>query len=191
MPYIFITIIFVVFLPLSVWADSSFQLNLTGFDKSAFFRGVAVIQFITVMICFLTGPFQFIPKLYRKNPMLHFALGNVYTMVILLLAGPATLLLAFGRNSRVEVCLLAIAAVLLWWCTRKGIFYISEKRWQLHLKWMMYSYAFILSITYFLVIQQLHLGLYGFAGMLIFPLTVFILEKNHFTRFLLKRFTGR
>ena len=75
----------------------NFMINVE--EKIAFFEGVNLIQILTLFICFLIGPWQFIPYLFRRFPTLHFALGNVYVMMTLLLSAPTTVASAFGLVS--------------------------------------------------------------------------------------------
>lgn len=149
MSNIFSVIIFMIFLPITLSAESWIHIDFKGWDNDAFFNGVGWIQKVTLGICFLLGPWQFIPSLYRRNPMLHFALGNVYVMLSLLLAAPAFVISAFSRELFFEILILALLGCFWWWSTRKGIFYISNKKWLLHIEWMSYSYACVICSTFF------------------------------------------
>lgn len=185
MPNIFSAIIFVLFIPVAVFAESWIQIDLAGWDKKAFFNGVGWIHRVTLVLCLLIGPWQFIPALYRKNPMLHFALGNVYVMLSLLLAAISTMVFAFGQNQMTEGAVLFLAGCIWWWSTRKGIYYISEKKWLLHLEWMSYSYLSVLCISAFSVLKKPLVPIVLFLLSYIF---VWVLKQRKITQKILAAF---
>lgn len=128
--------------------DGLFLFTIEG-NQNAFFHGVNLIQNITLVICFLIGPWQFVPYLFKRIPTLHFALGNVYVMLTLLLSAPTTVVLAFEQDSIWKIIYLIVMGTFWWWITRKGIFYISNNKWLLHLKFMLASYVTLLNIVLF------------------------------------------
>lgn len=127
-----------------------FHWNFDQFPKEAFFDSVAQIHLYTLCICALIGVGQFVPWLYRKYPRCHFALGNVYVMMILLLLGPATILYSW-RFEWVEMLSVMIVGACMWWWTKKGIQAILDKKWLLHLRCMQRSYFIVL----FLLIEKI------------------------------------
>lgn len=185
MPYIFNIIIFIL-LPATVFAESWIEIDFKSWDNNAFFNGVGWIQKITLAICLLIGPWQFIPVLYRRNPMLHFALGNVYVMLSLLLAAPATVISAFAQPAFIKTLLTALLGSFWWWSTRKGIFYISNKKWMLHIEWMSCSYVCVLCITFFSFSNQslLHTIVFSTVAASI----LLLLKQKGFHQMLLKAF---
>lgn len=185
MSKIFSTFIFILFLPVTVFSESWVQLDLKGWDNEAFFNGVGWIQKATLGICLLIGPWQFIPSLYRRNPMLHFALGNAYVMLSLLLAATTTVVSAFNRSVFFETFLLIFLGSLWWWSTRKGIFYISNKKWLLHIEWMSYSYTCVLCVTVFSLTNE---SIYTIALFAIIIPALLLLKQQGIHQTLLKAF---
>lgn len=158
-------------------------------DQLAFFKGLNLIQNLTLSICFLIGPWQFVPYLFRKIPILHFALGNVYVMLTLILSAPTFIVSAFEQDSIWKIFYALILGMFWWWSTRKGIFYISNNKWLLHLKWMMNSYILLLNIVLFKAVLyfQIKIG----VSILIAISSVWILyliEKMNFHQRILNAF---
>ena len=112
------------FLPITLSAESWIHIDFKDWDNDAF-NGVDGSK-VTLGICFLLGPWQFIPSLYRRNPMLHLHWGNVYVMLSLLLAAPAFVISAFSR------VVLKFSSLLLLAVSGGGVhgrhFYISNKK---------------------------------------------------------------
>jgi hypothetical protein len=162
---------------------------LSKVDQIAFFKGVNLIQNLTLSVCFLIGPWQFVPYLFRKIPNLHFAIGNVYVMLTLLLSAPTLIVSAFGLDSIWKIFYTLILGALWWWSTRKGIFYISNKKWLLHLKWMMYSYILLINIVLFKVILYFQMSIFipifiAISSVLI----LYFIEKMNFHQRILNAF---
>ena len=131
-------------LPLTkLYAAGGFE--KTDADWTAFFSGVGMIRHWTMILCVLIGPWQFVPVLYRNFRTVHFALGNVYVMLSLLLAAPSWAVMSFSFSSWSAKIIGLVVGIVWWVSTRKGIFYIAERNWLAHAKWMMYSYAIVLS----------------------------------------------
>ncbi|HUH75244.1 MAG TPA: DUF2306 domain-containing protein [Chitinophagales bacterium] len=131
----------------SSFIQDGMMLLMSVADQIAFFHGVNLIQNLTLLVCFVIGPWQFIPILYRRKPTLHFALGNVYVMLVLILSAPTLIVSAFGEDGILKILYVLILGAIWWWTTRRGIFYISNKKWLLHLKWMIGSYLTLINIV--------------------------------------------
>jgi len=89
---------------------------------------------------------QFSRQLQKNNPGLHRALGYVYVIDVLLVTGPAGLLMGFYANgglfSRIAFVLLAI----LWiYFTAMALIKAKKKDFKAHRNYMIRSYALTLS----------------------------------------------
>jgi len=89
---------------------------------------------------------QFSRRLQKNNPGLHRALGYVYVVDVLLVTGPAGLLMGFYANgglfSRIAFVLLAI----LWiYFTAMALIKAKKKDFKAHRNYMIRSYALTLS----------------------------------------------
>ncbi|HNR17634.1 MAG TPA: DUF2306 domain-containing protein [Chitinophagaceae bacterium] len=89
---------------------------------------------------------QFSRRLQKNNPGLHRALGYVYVVDVLLVTGPAGLLMGFYANgglfSRIAFVLLAI----LWiYFTAMALIKAKKKDFKAHRNFMIRSYALTLS----------------------------------------------
>ncbi len=158
-------------------------------DKIAFFHGVNLIQNLTLIVCFLIGPWQFVPYLFRRIPTLHFALGNVYVMMTLLLSAPTFVVSSFGLDAIWKIIYGLILGALWWWCTRKGIFYISNKKWLLHLKWMMGSFLTLINIVLYKLILYFQFSPIMIIFCAIFSaIAFFLLQKSEFPKRILKSY---
>jgi uncharacterized membrane protein len=94
----------------------------------------------------LAGFTQFSKKILRKRPVLHRSLGYVYVVNILLVTGPAGLLMGFyangGTTSRIGFVLLAS----LWiYFTAMALYLARKGKYKQHRHFMMRSYALTLS----------------------------------------------
>jgi uncharacterized membrane protein len=89
---------------------------------------------------------QFSKRLQRNNPSLHRTLGYMYVVDVLLITGPAGLIMGFYANggpaSRIAFVLLAI----LWmFFTAMALIKAKQKNFKAHRNYMIRSYALTLS----------------------------------------------
>ena len=168
--------------------DGLFLFAVEG-DQIAFFHGVNLIQNLTLVVCYFIGPWQFVPYLFKRNPTLHFALGNVYVMLTLLLSAPTTVVSAFGQDSIWKIFYVLVLGAFWWWSTRKGIFYISNKKWLLHLKFMLASYITLLNIVLFKVMSYFQINFMVSILIALFSFLILLLiEKKRVHQRILKAF---
>ncbi|RFM28321.1 DUF2306 domain-containing protein [Deminuibacter soli] len=98
------------------------------------------------MLVLVSGLLQFNRTLLRKYPRWHRLAGKLYVLVVLLLSGPAGLVMAFYANggwpARTGFVLLALS-----WLTTTALAwrYALQRKWQLHGNMMTRSYALTLS----------------------------------------------
>jgi len=104
------------------------------------------VHVFTSMFVLLAGFTQFAPGILRKRPALHRWMGRAYVYNVLLITGPASLIMACyangGLTSRIAFGTLGI----LWWtATFLGLRRALQGRWTSHRHWMIRSYALTLS----------------------------------------------
>ncbi|MBS1509327.1 MAG: DUF2306 domain-containing protein [Bacteroidetes bacterium] len=109
--------------------------------RFAFFTHV-----FTSILVLLAGFTQFSGYIMKHNPTLHRFFGYVYVIDILLVTGPASLLMSFyangGTSSRIAFVLLAV----LWMgSTAVALYHAKRKNFTAHRIYMIRSFAFTLS----------------------------------------------
>jgi hypothetical protein len=109
--------------------------------RTAFF-----IHVYASMWVLFAGFTQFSSKLLKQNKKLHRTLGYIYTIDVLLITGPAGLIMGFYANggflSRIAFVLLAV----LWmYFTAMALLKAKQKNFKAHKNYMMRSYALTLS----------------------------------------------
>ncbi|MBO9639942.1 MAG: DUF2306 domain-containing protein [Siphonobacter aquaeclarae] len=97
-------------------------------------------------VVFMTGLFQFIPSLFRRFPVWHRRAGYVYTFVILILAAPSGLGLAWYANGGfVAKTGFAFLAIVWWLVTFQALRAIRRHQLNEHAEMMWRSYALTLA----------------------------------------------
>lgn len=109
-------------------------------------RGAFFIHVYASMWVLFAGFTQFSKKLLKNNPRLHRTLGYIYVADVLLITGPAGLLMGFYANggtvSRIAFVLLAV----LWlFFTAMALIKAKQKNFKAHRQFMIRSYALTLS----------------------------------------------
>lgn len=94
----------------------------------------------------LAGFTQFSKRIQRNNPRLHRVMGYIYVADILLITGPAGLLMGFYANggllSRIAFVLLAVLWIFF---TAMALIKARQKDFRAHRQYMIRSYALTLS----------------------------------------------
>ncbi|MBK7291018.1 MAG: DUF2306 domain-containing protein [Chitinophagaceae bacterium] len=89
---------------------------------------------------------QFSKRLLRSKPKLHRTLGYIYVVDVLLITGPAGLLMGFYANgglfSRIGFVTLAVLWILF---TATALIKAKQKKFKTHRRFMILSYALTLS----------------------------------------------
>ncbi len=94
----------------------------------------------------LAGFSQFSGRLQRQRPRLHRSLGYVYAGNILLITGPASLVMGFYANGGITSRIGFILLALLWiWFTALAIIKARQKDFSAHRNYMIRSYALTFS----------------------------------------------
>lgn len=167
-------------------SSSFLRLDFQGFDSTAFLAGLQNIQQVTILACCSIGVFQFIPAIFRKYPNVHFALGNVYVMTVLLIAGPITILKSLFAESLLEMVVSVIWGIGLWVYTRKGIYAISVKKWLVHLECMAISYILAWSVA----MQSVMDVKYCLMIFVVLTCLIILLKRKGFAKIWLKSFVN-
>jgi uncharacterized membrane protein len=109
--------------------------------RTAFF-----IHVYASMWVLFAGFTQFSKKLLKNNPRLHRTMGYIYVVDVLLITGPAGLIMGFYANggtvSRIAFVLLAVLWIFF---TVMALVKAKQKKFKAHRNYMMRSYALTLS----------------------------------------------
>ena len=94
----------------------------------------------------LAGFTQFSKSLLKKKPKLHRAFGYVYVVDVLLITGPAGLLMGFYANGGISSRIAFVTLAVLWiFCTALALIKAKQKDFKAHRRYMIRSYALTLS----------------------------------------------
>ncbi len=97
-------------------------------------------------VVLITGISQFSDYLRARYKTFHRMLGKMYVVLVLLVASPSGLIMAFYANGGISSQLsFTIMAVLWFFFTYKAYQYARNRKWTLHKKFMLRSYALTLS----------------------------------------------
>lgn len=109
--------------------------------RTAFF-----IHVYASMLVLFAGFSQFSKRLLKNNPRLHRTMGYIYVANVLLITGPAGLIMGFYANggtvSRIAFVLLAVLWIFF---TTMALVKAKQKNFKAHRNYMMRSYALTLS----------------------------------------------
>lgn len=109
--------------------------------RTAFFIHV----YASILVLF-AGFTQFSRKLQRRQPWIHRAMGYIYTINILLITGPAGLLMGFYANGGTSSRMGFVALAALWiFFTAMALYKARKKDLKSHRNYMIRSYALTLS----------------------------------------------
>jgi hypothetical protein len=104
------------------------------------------VHITSSIVCLVTGPFQFVPKLRHLYPQAHRWVGKAYVFTILFLAAPSGLYMAFFANGGFWAQLAFFILALLWFTTTFLALQTAIKRdFRAHRRWMVRSYALVFS----------------------------------------------
>lgn len=89
---------------------------------------------------------QFSKKLLKKNPRLHRTMGHIYVADVLLITGPAGLIMGFYANGGTFSRIAFISLAVLWiYFTAMALLRAKQKKFKEHRQFMIRSYALTLS----------------------------------------------
>lgn len=94
----------------------------------------------------LAGFTQFSKNIQRNNPSLHRIMGYIYVTNVLLITGPAGLLMGFYANGGLPSRIAFVTLATLWiFCTAMALIKARQKDFKSHRNFMIRSYALTLS----------------------------------------------
>jgi uncharacterized membrane protein len=94
----------------------------------------------------LAGFTQFSKQLLKKNPRLHRTMGYIYVADVLLITGPAGLIMGFYANGGLFSRIAFVSLAVLWiYFTALALIKAKQKNFKAHRKFMIRSYALTLS----------------------------------------------
>jgi hypothetical protein len=89
---------------------------------------------------------QFSKRIQRDRPRLHRTMGYIYVTDVLLITGPAGLLMGFYANGGITSRIAFVTLALLWiFCTAMALIKARQKDFKAHRQFMIRSYALTLS----------------------------------------------
>lgn len=109
--------------------------------RTAFF-----IHVYASMWVLFAGFTQFSKRLLKKNPRLHRTLGYIYVADVLLITGPAGLIMGFYANGGLWSRIAFVSLAVLWiFFTAMALIKAKQKDFKKHRNYMIRSYALTLS----------------------------------------------
>ena len=109
--------------------------------RIAFFTHI----FSSILVLF-AGFTQFSVKLLKQQPKLHRIFGYIYVINILMVTGPASLLMSFYANGGISNRIAFVSLAVLWMgCTAMALYYAIRKNFKAHRNFMIRSFALTLS----------------------------------------------
>ena len=120
-----------------------------------YYRVAFYSHIFTSLIVLLSGSVLFSNFILRKYSILHRYAGHTYVFLLLLIAAPSGMVMAFHANGDWLTQLsFLILTPLWWWFTWKGFRTALQKDFKAHRIWMMRSYALTLSAISLRVYQM-------------------------------------
>lgn len=127
--------------------------------RTAFF-----IHVYASMWVLFAGFSQFSKSLLRNRPRLHRALGYVYVADVLLITGPAGLVMGFYANGGLLSRIAFVSLAVLWiYFTAMALIKAKQKNFKAHRNYMIRSYALTLSAI------TLRAWKYGITNTMVLP----------------------
>ena len=103
--------------------------------------------------CLLTGAAIMLDSKLRFR-QLHTILGNLYVCLVLWIAVPTGLIMApFAKGGALSATGFFVTGLYMWWATWQGYQAIRAGKIVAHVRWMLRSFALVLSAIFFRIIQ--------------------------------------
>jgi uncharacterized membrane protein len=136
----------IMFIYIPVRNDAGFlQLKQSYIDNTPWRMAFFTHVFSSVLVL-LAGFTQFSRSLMQKRPGLHRAFGYIYVIDILMITGPAGLLMAFYANGGISSRIAFVLLSVLWLSTTAmALYYAIKKNFTAHRNFMIRSFALTLS----------------------------------------------
>lgn len=120
----------------------------------------------------LAGLFQFNRYIIHKQKKIHKICGYIYISLLLLLSGPASLIMGLYANGGVFVQISFILLALLWiGCTFFALYFVLTKNYEAHGRFLLRSYALTLSA----ITLRLYLFLFDYFRLPLGPIESYTL----------------
>ena len=136
----------IIFLYIPVQTDVAFLQLKQPYIHITAWRIAFFVHVFTSMLALLAGFTQFSETIRRQYPAIHRVFGYVYVIDVLMVTGPAGLLMSFyangGISSRIAFVLLSVLWIL---ATAIALYKAKKKSFNAHRIFMIRSYALTLS----------------------------------------------
>lgn len=136
----------IIFLYIPVQNDVAFLQLKQSYIHITEWRIAFFIHVFSSMLALLAGFTQFSKRLLKYRPKLHRAIGYSYVVNILMVTGPAGLLMSFYANGGITSRIAFVMLSVLWiGFTAMALYKALKKDFHAHRIFMIYSYALTLS----------------------------------------------
>lgn len=136
----------IIFLYIPVQTDVAFLQLKQEYIHITAWRIAFFVHVFTSLLALLVGFTQFSKKLLKQKPKLHRALGYTYVINVLMITGPAGLLMSFYANGGISSRIAFVLLSSLWISTTALALYKAiKKNFKAHRFFMIRSYALTLS----------------------------------------------
>ncbi len=136
----------IIFLYIPVQNDVAFLQLKQSYINITEWRIAFFIHVFSSMLALLAGFTQFSKRLLKHKPKLHRAIGYSYVVNILMVTGPAGLLMSFYANGGITSRVAFVMLSVLWiGFTAIALYKAIRKDFHAHRVFMIYSYALTLS----------------------------------------------
>lgn len=106
--------------------------------------------------CILSALLQFSAFILKKQRSLHIWSGRIYVMVVLVVAAPTGMFMAFfAKGSNAERALFMLMALIWFYTTARGLQTVLEKKILAHKQWMLRSYSMAMTAVTFRIYHLL------------------------------------
>ena len=144
---LFWMIMFPIVIQYTTWEfDIDFLMSKQHIIYKLYYQLAFYIHIFSCLIILICGAFLFSSYILKKYNKLHRITGRIYVGLLLLFAAPSGLVMAYHANGGWLAQTSFILLSILWWLTTfKGLQSAMQRKFKLHQKWMIRSYALTLS----------------------------------------------
>lgn len=136
----------IMFLYIPIRNDAAFLQLKQQYLHITEWRIAFFVHVFSSMLVLLAGFTQFSSYLLKKKPRLHRTLGYIYVIDILMVAGPAGLIMSFYANGGIYSRIAFVLLSVLWMSfTGLALYYAIKRKFMLHRIFMIRSFALTLS----------------------------------------------
>ena len=136
----------IIFIYIPVQTDVGFLQLKQAYIHITEWRIAFFVHVYSSMFALLAGFTQFSKLLLRRKPKLHRAFGYMYVIDVLMVTGPAGLLMSFYANGGISSRIAFVTLSVLWiGCTAIALYKAIRKDFKSHRIFMIRSFALTLS----------------------------------------------